>query len=90
LCGGRVNHDGLAITIEGIEDLSVIERAVGEIAARDPSSMAPSVEEEAIEGLKFSKCLPTDLALATLVSRLRDQPAVNVVLSKPVRVVSGL
>ncbi len=89
LCGGRVDHDALAITVGGGEGLPVIERAVRELASRDPSSMAPAVEEAALEGLKFSQCLPKELALATLASRLRDSAGVRAVLSQPMRVVSG-
>jgi len=87
--GGRVDHDALAITVEGAEGLSEIERAVRELGSRDPSSMTPLVEEAALEGLKFSQCLPKELALATLASRLRDVPAIREVASQPLRVVSG-
>jgi hypothetical protein len=54
--------------------------------------MRPTVSGEilATEGLKFSRCLPQELALATLASRLRDEPAIRAVLGQPMRVVSGL
>jgi ATP-dependent Lhr-like helicase len=87
-CGGRVDHDALAIAVEGAEGLPAIERAVRELGSQAPSSMAPAVEEGALEGLKFSQCLPEELALATLASRLRDTTAVGAVLAQPVRVVS--
>jgi ATP-dependent Lhr-like helicase len=51
--------------------------------------MTPAIEEAAREGLKFSQCLPEELALTTLASRLRDTAAVGAVLAQPVRVVSG-
>jgi ATP-dependent Lhr-like helicase len=47
------------------------------------------VEEEALDGLKFSRCLPQELALATLAAWLRDEPATRAVLTQPTRVVSG-
>jgi ATP-dependent Lhr-like helicase len=90
MCGGRVDHDALAITVERAEGLPSIERAVEELGLRDPSSMMPAIEEAALGGLKFSQCLPKELALATLASRLRDEPAVRAVLSQPMRVVIGL
>jgi ATP-dependent Lhr-like helicase len=90
LCGDRIDHDAIAITFEGTESVSVIERAVRELSLREPSSMAPSIEEEALVGLKFSRCLPKELALTMLAARLRDEPAIRAVLSQPVRVVSGL
>jgi ATP-dependent Lhr-like helicase len=86
---GRVDHDALVITVEGTERLPVIEKAVRELASQNPSAMAPAVEEAALEGLKFSQCLPKELALATLSSRLRDSASVRAVLSQPMRVVIG-
>jgi ATP-dependent Lhr-like helicase len=90
LCGGRVDHDALAITVEGAETLTATEGAVRKLGSRDPSSVAPAVDEAALQGLKFSQCLPKELALATLASRLRDVASVRAVLSQPMRVVTGL
>jgi ATP-dependent Lhr-like helicase len=89
LCGGRVDHDSLAITVEGAEGLSAVERAVRDLGSRNPSSMTPGIEEAALEGLKFSQCLPKEVALATLVARLRDEAAIHVVLAQPLHVVGG-
>jgi ATP-dependent Lhr-like helicase len=89
LCGGRVDHDALAITVEGAEGVAAVEEAVRRLGGMDVSAMEPQVEEAALEGLKFSQCLPKELALAMLASRLRDEPAIRAVLSQPVRVVSG-
>jgi ATP-dependent helicase Lhr and Lhr-like helicase len=85
----RVDHDACTILIDGAEGFSAIERAVRDVTTRDPASMSPSVEEEAIEGLKFSKCLPREWAIATLAARLRDVPSVRSILAQPVRIVSG-
>jgi ATP-dependent Lhr-like helicase len=89
LCGGRVDHDALAVTVEGAEGLSEVTTAVRELGSRDPSSMTPHVDEDALEGLKFSECLPRDLGLAVLAARLRDVAAMQEVLRQPLRVVSG-
>jgi ATP-dependent Lhr-like helicase len=83
LCGARVDHDALAVTVEGAEGLPAIEEAVRALRQREPSTMTPAVEEAALEGLKFSQCLPKELALATLASRLRDDPAVRAILGQP-------
>jgi ATP-dependent Lhr-like helicase len=90
LCGGRIDHDALTVMVEGAEGLPAVEGAVRELASRDPSSMAPAIEEAALEGLKFSRCLPKELAVASLASRLRDASAIRAVLSQPMRIVSGL
>jgi ATP-dependent Lhr-like helicase len=88
--GGRVEHDALGVTLEGTEGLSVVLDAVRELGMRDPPSMSPSVDEGALEGLKFSACLPNELGLAVLAARLQDVPATREVLSQPLRVVSSL
>jgi ATP-dependent Lhr-like helicase len=88
-CGGRVDHDALAITVEGAESVAAVEQAVRPLTEADASGLLPQVEEAALEGLKFSECLPTELALATLASRLRDEPAVRAILSQPARVING-
>jgi ATP-dependent helicase Lhr and Lhr-like helicase len=89
LCGARVDHDALAVRVEGAEGLSQVTTAVRELGSRDPSSMRPRVAEEALDGLKFSGCLPRDVGLAVLAARMRDVAAVRDVFSQPLRVVSG-
>jgi ATP-dependent Lhr-like helicase len=89
LCGGRVEHDALAVTLEGAEGLSEVTAAVRELGSREPSSMTPRVAEEALDGLKFSACLPRDVGLAVLEARVRDVAAVREVLNQPLRVVTG-
>src|SRR5207237_181173 len=75
---------------EGAEGVAAVEEAVLRLARMDGSAMEAQVEEAALEGLKFARCLPNELALATLVSRLRDGPAIRAVLGQPMRVVSGV
>jgi ATP-dependent Lhr-like helicase len=89
LCGGRVDHDALAVKVEGVEELPAIEKAIQDLASRDPSSMAPVLEEAALGGLKFSQCLPRELALGTLACRLQDSAGVRAVLSQRMLIVSG-
>lgn len=87
---GRVDHDALAITVEGTESVAAIEGAVMRLREMNVSTMEPQVEEAALDGLKFSECLPKELALATLMSRLRDEPAIRAVLSQSTRFISGM
>jgi ATP-dependent helicase Lhr and Lhr-like helicase len=89
LCGARVDHDACTVTIEGAESFAAIEKAVRELGTRDPVAMVPNIEEAAIHGLKFSACLPPDLAVATLATRLRDRPALGAVLAQPLHIASG-
>jgi len=50
--------------------------------------MTPAIEEAALEGLKFSQCLPKGVALAALSSRLRDVAATQAVLAQPMRILT--
>jgi ATP-dependent Lhr-like helicase len=90
LCAGRVDHDAFTVTVEGAENVAAVEDAVRRTAGMEVSAMEPAVEEAALDGLKFSTCLPKELALKTLASRLRDEPAVRALLRQPMRVVSGV
>ena len=76
---GPIDHDALSITFEGADGLASIEQTVRQLMTEDPSMMVPQVEEAALEGLKFSQCLPKELGLATLASRLRDESAIRAV-----------
>ncbi len=90
LCRGRIDQNGLTITLEGAEGLSAVEQAVRELAERGAAALAPTIDEAAVAGLKFSECLPPAIAVETLTSRLRDPVAVREVLAQPMRVVSDL
>jgi ATP-dependent Lhr-like helicase len=89
-CGGRVDHDALTVTVEGAESVAAVEEAVRQLPEMEVPAMGPEIEEAALEGLKFSRCLPKELAMATLASRLRDEPAIRAVLGQPMRVVRGV
>jgi len=84
----RATYDSFTITVEAYVSLNTIELALGELRAHNVNEMSVAVEEHAIEGLKFSKCLPHDFALDMLRTRLCNHPAVQYTLSQPVRFVS--
>ena len=54
----------------------------------DVSEMIPLIDEAAIEGLKFSECLPLNFALDMLRARLQDPAAVRHALRRRPRMVS--
>lgn len=71
---------GLADGVAPAEAFQAVRRLQRSRAA----DLLPSVSPRAITGLKFNECLPTDLALATLADRARDDHAVQAVLDAPV------
>ncbi len=84
----RATYDSFTVTFEAYVSRNTLKLALGELRAHDVNEMSVAVEEHAIEGLKFSECLPRDLALDMLRTRLCDSPAVQYILEQPVRYVS--
>jgi ATP-dependent Lhr-like helicase len=48
----------------------------------------PRVNEEALDGLKFSECLPAEVATEVVRSRIADEQGIADVLGRPTKVVS--
>jgi len=82
-----VNHDSFTLTFESAIKLQDVEQAIGVIRQQNISEMRPIVDESAIDGLKFSECLPVDLATEMLERRLQDQESTQKVLEELVRFV---
>jgi ATP-dependent Lhr-like helicase len=83
----RVTHDSFTVIFESHVSFQAIEQALSELRLIEVSEMCVAVDERALAGLKFSECLPHDLALDMLRTRLSDLPAGQWVLGQPVRVV---
>jgi ATP-dependent Lhr-like helicase len=83
----RNNHDSFTVTFASHVSLKAIEQALSALRLRDVSEMCGAVGEQAIAGLKFSECLPHDLALGMLRTRLSDPQAMHWALGQPVKFV---
>jgi ATP-dependent Lhr-like helicase len=83
----KVSHDSFTLTFESAIKLQDVEQAIGAICQHDVAEMRPVVDEAAIEGLKFSACLPIDLASEMLECRLQDRDSTRRVLDEKVRFV---
>jgi ATP-dependent Lhr-like helicase len=84
----RVTYDSFTVTCEAYVSRNTLTLALGKLRAHGVNEMPVEAEEHAIEGLKFSECLPHDLALDMLQTRLCDYPAVQSILRQPVRFVA--
>ncbi len=51
----------------------------------DPRPILPAVSEEALEGLKFAKFLPRDLAIRVVRGRLSDEDGLKEILRRTTR-----
>jgi ATP-dependent Lhr-like helicase len=87
--GSRVDSDGLGLTFESRITSREIESALEEVRSVDVASMAPTVDEDAIGGLKFSECLPQRFAVEMLKHRLSDRKSTIKILDQKRKYVSG-
>ena len=84
----QVTSDSFTVSFDSHTSTDGIDRAIQSVRGRDLDTMCPAVDEQAIEGLKFSSCLPIEMAVHTLSSRLRDSRALRMALEARVRLVS--
>jgi ATP-dependent Lhr-like helicase len=80
--------DDLAIEFERTLPLDAVQQAIEELRARNHATMLSDVSPEALEGMKFSACLPPAMAVHVLGMRSQDPAAVEQVLRAPVRLVN--
>ena len=83
----RVDHDSFKISFESSAKLQDVEDAIRVVVQQDADALYPEIDDAAIDGLKFSECLPNDLAIEMLERRLQDSGAVRHVFSEQVRFV---
>ncbi len=88
LTASRVEHDSFSLTFESTTEFGELRNAVDELRKKAVDEMRPAVDERAIEGLKFSECLPITLAQEMLEARLRDSVAIHDTLSLKLRTVA--
>jgi ATP-dependent Lhr-like helicase len=83
----RVNHDNLSITIDQELRTEQVHSFTEAVLSRESQDVRVPVSDEAIRELKFSACLPQDLARRALELRLADAHAIRRTLAEPVRFV---
>jgi ATP-dependent Lhr-like helicase len=84
----RAAYDSFTVTCEASVSRHTVARALGVLRAHEARETSVAVEDAAIDGLKFSECLPRDLARDMLRTRLCDPQAVHDILEQPVRCVA--
>jgi len=83
--GGGATYDSFTVTFESHLSANTLARILDKLRTRNVPEMRVVVDEQAIKGLKFSECLPHDLALSMLQMRLSDRQATKWVLEQPER-----
>lgn len=84
----RIEHDSFSLTFESTTRFPELQKALEEVRQRSIEEMRPAIDDRAIEGLKFSECLPITLAHEMLEARLLDSVAVRETLELKLRSVS--
>jgi ATP-dependent Lhr-like helicase len=87
---GKISHDNFAVKIETGATMADIEGFVAELRQTNPEALLPEIDADAITALKFSDCLPRDLAHRMLQVRAMDLPALRALLSESVRFVAAV
>ena len=77
--------DDLMIEFERALPLEAVERAIEALRSCDSGELLPMVDPQALEGLKFSDCLPPELGIHVLAVRARDRVAVERILGTQAR-----
>src|SRR4051812_12116101 len=85
--GARFTSDNFAVRFPSAYDAQVAEQQVGALAEAVPREILPPVSDQALDGLKFSECLPPELATHVVQARLSDARGVVEVLERRTRIV---
>lgn len=81
----HVEHDSFSLAFEPSVPFTDLQKAIDELQETNVHELRPAVDNRAIEGLKFSECMPFDLAWEMLEVRLQDASAVRETLAQRLR-----
>jgi ATP-dependent helicase Lhr and Lhr-like helicase len=79
-CSIRI--DNFALRFEDGVGLEAAEEAIRKLTNVDAQALRPWIDESALTGLKFSACLPVEMATRLLAERLADTDGARHVLKK--------
>ena len=82
---GKVVHDNFAVKIETGSSMADLEACIADIRRQPIESLLPEIDADAVTALKFSDCIPREMAERMLQRRATDQAALATVLAEPVR-----
>ena len=89
LTSSKVRVGNLALEFECRLTLEDIEGDVTILRLSELDAVRLVVDESVVDGLKFSACLPTEMALEMLGERLADVSGAKQVLNQPVRLITA-
>src|SRR5690606_22091059 len=84
----RPKSDSLKIDLDSPVGIPAIQEALASIRQSEEGDAKARIDESALEGVKFSECLPPEIALGMLARRLADPDGVAAILRRSRRFVS--
>lgn len=84
---GKVGHDNFAVRIETGPALADLEAMIASLRGQPATDLRPAIDPDAVAALKFTDCIPPDLAERMLQDRGRDGHGLAALLAEPVRAV---
>ncbi len=85
LIRSNVRSDGFSVAAEDPIPPTILSRAVEGIRQLDAKELVVDVADDMLKGLKFTSCLPEEVAKDVLRARLADQSALASALAEPLR-----
>ena len=86
----KIGYDDLKITFRGIGVMSKVENAISKLQNKSIEKLLPPVHKKALQGLKFSDILPSEMALSVLQNRLGDPLAVQRIMNQSICVINDI
>lgn len=84
-----ISYDGFALRFGREASLMAVQQGINDLRIRTPESLLPRIDDAAIYGLKFSECLPVEIARRMLQRRLQDVEGTRFILQQGVTVVEN-
>ena len=82
---GAATFDNLSVTIENGLEIEEFDDALASLSRLADDEFLSDIDADAVNALKFSDCLPRDMATRMLQRRSSDLPAIRAVLAEPMR-----
>lgn len=89
ILGSPVDADATSLRFDASVAVGDAERAIASITAMPREQIVADIDPTAIDGLKFSQCVPAAMAATLVQSRMSDQSAIEAVMRVPVHTVTG-
>ena len=80
LVGSPVDADACSLRFDASVAGDDAEQAITSMTMMPREQVAAEIDPTAIDGLKFSQCVPPAMAAAVLQGRMSDRPAIDAVL----------